>query len=105
MTLAYKDARAVTDDGIGRAYFFIDDPQDLAEMFCHRCKVPVYVAVRYQRKMWQDLEAVGIPMNHASLIYKAMDRAYPLGVTCGCYAKFHRQIVHIKKGRTHARHG
>lgn len=29
------------------------------------------------------------------LIYKNA----PLGITCGCYAKFQRQVVHITEGR------
>ena len=41
----------------------------------------------------------GIKQDDSKLIIKALDEwkgRYGVGFTCGCYAKFHRQVAHIE---------
>lgn len=39
------------------------------------------------------------PKEVPSLIITVNKKIAQIGVTCGCYAKFHRQVAHISRGR------
>jgi hypothetical protein len=66
--------------------------------FCPKCNENVEVSVHYKSAaaVNRALRARGIDPNAVSLILKV---PRDLGVTCGCYAAFHRQIAHIDRVR------
>jgi hypothetical protein len=61
---------------------------------CPNCNDRVEVSIQYRSGPAVDraLKALGIDPKTPSLI---LDVSKDIGVTCGCYAKFHRQIAHI----------
>jgi hypothetical protein len=65
---------------------------------CPRCNEGVEVCIHYKSPaaVNRALKALGIDPKLPSLILKTPQ---DLGVTCGCYASFQRQIAHISKRR------
>lgn len=65
---------------------------------CPRCNDGVEVCIHYKSPaaVNRALKALGIDPELPSLILKI---PRDLGVTCGCYASFHRQVAHISDSR------
>jgi hypothetical protein len=62
--------------------------------FCPKCNENVEVSIHYKSAaaVNRALRALRVDPDTPSLILKVPRE---LGVTCGCYATFHRQIAHI----------
>jgi hypothetical protein len=71
---------------------------------CASCDEATDVTLKYHvRDLEKSLRDMGIDPLTPSLILK---RKGMIGVTCGCYAKFQRQVAHIsrqREGRTSRR--
>jgi hypothetical protein len=63
---------------------------------CYTCGEDVNIAAFYKASdVRKSLTALGIKPSK-SLVLKG---PYAIGVTCGCYAKWHRQLAHISDRR------
>lgn len=66
--------------------------------YCNTCRLPIEVSVKYDKApLERSLVALGIDPRSKSIILKLKGNAYEIGVTCGCYAKWHRQVAYISK--------
>ena len=69
----------------------------LVQPRCQHCKKKVTVAIKYTNGtvgIGVFLKARGIDWTKGNLIMK--NPRYPIGIPCGCYARFQRQIVHLE---------
>jgi len=64
--------------------------------YCRTCNKAVEVSVKYSPvAIFKVLEGRGIKEGPSLLLKPTAE----IGVTCGCYAKFHRQVAHISELR------
>lgn len=72
--------------------------------WCPRCNDGVEVSIHYNSAaaVNKALKALGINPVTPSLLLK---KERELGLTCGCYATFQRQVAHIGQKREKARAG
>lgn len=64
---------------------------------CQHCKKPATVAVKYTNGVGgigEFLKSKGIDWTKGNLIMK--NPRYPIGIPCGCYGRFQRQITHLE---------
>jgi hypothetical protein len=65
----------------------------IVEGECGKCGHKSPINVKYRpRSFWLESD-----IKLESTILKSLD--HRLGVTCGCYGKFHRQVTHIRTKR------
>lgn len=75
------------EDSLGK--FRVDCPGH-----CGTCHKDTDAVVVYTTGIWKRLKEMGVDRTKTpSLLLKTKD----IGVTCGCYAKFQRQVAHIAK--------
>lgn len=62
---------------------------------CDSCGIEVDVGLKYSTiSLTRGLADRKIKLDTPSLIYK---KGKTIGVSCGCYARFHRQVAHIER--------
>lgn len=65
---------------------------------CASCDADTDVVIKYAvQSLGVHLRKRGIDPQTPSLVLK---RKGEIGVTCGCYGKFHRQVAHIGRKRS-----
>lgn len=76
---------------------------------CHACSKDTDVIVRYHAsQVTNNLKkklAIKDLKLAPSLILLVNGKIAEIGVTCGCYAKFHRQVAHISDTRKSVKSG
>ena len=71
--------------------------------YCASCDNPTDVVIKYAAmRLGTNLRDRGIDPQSTSLV---LNRKKEIGVTCGCYAKFHRQVAHISDKRNPRKSG
>lgn len=67
---------------------------------CKACNTDTDVILRYHASQLRaSLASLDIDPQTPSLIVVVNRKIVEIGVTCGCYAKFQRQVAHISKQR------
>lgn len=85
------------DDGTFKTYVATEHQRP----FCQHCHQDVDVAIKYgggEAGLKGIIKKYDLDPNSKTLIVKT--HTLPLGVTCGCYAKWQRQLVHISHARS-----
>jgi hypothetical protein len=93
-------ANSVAQGQDSLAEFLIHQSTPNLQLVCCACKEDTQLALSYSDKkvggITAGLTVRGIKPPYNTLVVKTP--TFPIGLTCGCYAKFHRQIAHITKG-------
>lgn len=85
----------IAEGGDGLASFEIHIPG-----YCNACSHQTDVSLRYHApQLKASLAKKNIDPKTPSLIVVVNKKFAEIGVTCGCYAKFHRQLAHIGDSR------
>lgn len=70
---------------------------------CKACNKGVEVAILYNPSgLAAALKRLGIEVSktRSLIVYDFKNSRREIGVTCGCYARFHRQVAHIGDKRS-----
>lgn len=100
-------AKATTTGKDDFAKFDVYTPAPSATPYCQCCTQEVEVAIKYRDTKEKGITSTlrrllgneNLKPPFSNLILKSPSR--PIGVTCGCYARFHRQIAHITTNMKH----